>query len=325
MAHPWPGWLRGCRVWLLPLRRQQPHEYRAIRARVAARWLELQSQVWKPLTLCVNQEVEKHPQLAASWGHPDNAGSLCASVLESAVRWAVGDRGLGGDAQLRNAAGRLQAIERELAESLDRACHLLREREEILKKHGLYVDEASATMDEFELLLERSAAGYPHWQAVTRDELHAFINVSRATSQPGPGLADVLRAALPTAAGASSGGAKAPVHARHPASSAALQSVPGGSPGSRATRVRQFFATLDGRHGRSVRTVSPDGGESWQRMGPLHWMKPKALAILLNAVAAGDRTNRPDGASAELYPADYVGRLLRAYVEVADAVDGQPD
>jgi hypothetical protein len=262
-----PPWFNECERLLSSA---SPADYTPVRARVVAAWQDLDRDVWGPLCKCATRAAG----LDDAWGSPDNAGALCALVLEAAFRWAIDAKAL--SKSTRTSAKRLVAIEKELGSTLARASELLAERDR-LEQRGLKVEESFRVPDALERLLELAAARFPRWKAVTQPELQAFVRISRNTSKVGPRLHDMLEAAQPPAL------RRGPVVAQDAAAEEVLLSSPGGAHGGQAERVRQFLAVL--RNLGRIADVNP-----LEIVGPLQWMGPSSIFCLLRTVCPGGLT-----------------------------------
>jgi hypothetical protein len=274
-----PDWLHYCRIWLRPLRGSKPDGYREVRRRIAKHWTLLDTEVWKPLIarVCADQTV--HPAIVRRWGGPDNAGALCALVLEAAAWWAVESKEKA--TAVRAKAARLKAIDAGVIEALATAAELLEERDALTEKEGLMTSPESI-VHEIEALIEIASDAYPSWHGVVKRELQTFVNLSRSTSRRGPRLRDLLEAAVAQRL-------PGDVIAVDPDDAEVLLPNAGGSLLKTAPQVRQFLAVLDESLGVNV----PSG----MRVGPLQWIGPTALAHLLSVAATGELAGTGKNAS----------------------------
>jgi hypothetical protein len=290
-----PDWLHHCRKWLRPLRGSKPDGYREVRRRIAKHWTLLDAEVWRPLIAHVWADQKVHPAIVRRWGDPDNAGALCALVLEAAAWWAVESKEK--VTAVRAKAARLKAIDAGVIEALATAAELLEERDVLTEKEGLMTSPESIVRD-METLIEIASDAYPSWRGVVKRELQGFVNLSRSTSRPSPRLRDLLEAAVAQRL-------PGDVIAIDPDDAEVLMPNAGGSLLTVAPQVRQFLAVLDERFG-----VDISGG---MRVGPLQWIGPTALAHLLSVAATGGPAATGKNASG-VFNVQAVGKARRDFL-----------
>lgn len=262
-----PDWLRYCRAFLRDVQAAKRAEYIETRDRLAEHWALLDQHAWSPLARAVAEDARSERKFLGRWGDPDNAGALCALVLETAVRTKTdGDR----LSFVREGATRLRAIEVELNERLRVAAALLLERRELMDA-GLRCDPSMVDSD-IENLLNGAAGDYPRWASVVGRDLDAFVAISRGTTQGGPDLADILDWAARPRYLAQARGVE--VGTGHAGEAQALRPNPGGAPPAAAAVVRRFMATLCEHVGM-----------------PAPWLGATAVAHLLSVVFEGKPTS----------------------------------
>jgi hypothetical protein len=255
----------------------------------------LDREVWAPLIARVQDEERRHPFIARRWGDRDSAGGLCALVLECTARWAVDSKRKAASVPLK--AARLLDVEARALNALRAAVGLLEERDELIERDGLK-SEPEAINDGLEELIEFAALRYPHWHLVVEEDMRRFLMLSRNTTNVAPRLRDLLEAAIgwPLAGD---------VTALRASDAEVLKSKPGGSRSSAAARVRQFLASLDNIGVRPMLEAD--------RVGPLQWIGPTAVAHLLSVVADGKPASTEKDTSGA-FNAEAVGKARREYL-----------
>lgn len=290
----WPQWVVYCRAFLEPLRTAHPTTYGEVWRRVERHWSLLDREVWAPLVAHVHLGEGKHPAaIARRWGDPDNAGALCALVLEAAAWWVVQSKDKATTTPAK--AKRLQEVEGRLRDTLCQAVALLDERANLNEHDGLHCDPP-AINGELEDLIEIAAELRPGWHGVVQHELAALLSLSRRTTNVSPTLRDLLDAAIRWPLGSD-------VIATRADDAEVLRPNAGGSRLKTAGRVRQFLAELDDKL--SVRDIPG-------MPGPVTWIGPTALAHLLSVVECGECASTGGDASGA-FNAEAVGKARREY------------
>lgn len=261
-------WACAAKVCLRPAANEKPKLYRTLRARVVTHWALLQRETWDPLLAAAERDVGRSGW--ASYG--DWRRVVPALVLECAVNWAL--EGNTSTTQARESAARAALLESEIAATAQRLAELIDERRKITREHGLSTEWGGPNLDLWDLL-DRAAREYPGWAFVCAHEREAFLRLAQEQTRPGPELEDVLRG----------------VQRVHPSIIAAVRSgddaslalKPGSALSGRAARVRRYLDKL-----------KRIGG----RVGPLQWLGPTSVAVLLSVLEGHDATNGPFNAKA---------------------------
>ena len=255
-------WVLTAKKWLRPVAEDNPRLYRELRFQIAERWGLLQRCTWGPLLTAAAPEIDQAgmPKYGDDWRR-----ALPALVLECAVRWAA--EGNARTTQVRDAATRAAHLDSEITAASHRLADLICERHEITREHGLPTEWGGPNLDLWDLI-DRAAIDYPDWAFVCADERRAFLRLAQEQSRPGPELEDVLRE----------------VRSVHPSIIAAVRSgddasltpVRGSALEGPAVRMRRFFDKLERLGLRDARG---------RHVGPLLWMRPKSIAVLLSALS----------------------------------------
>lgn len=309
----WPRWLRVVRHYLGGLRRKDLDAYRGIRGRMADNWPEL-APIWDRL-------VEKY-RAAKGWhsiGTLDDAGTLCALVLECVAWWAAEER---NDINpTREAADTLLELQDRIDSAIDALCAAVADAESLSLRFGLKVN-GPMWADNLGGALAETAHRFGRWG--NQAEVTALIDHERMSHfQPRPGVLDLVRSAR--SAGVVDSDLAAPtrspysgewlrvnapeVHPEDERAAEALRIRNGSKSDSEAAQLRVLFASLRKlADGYSSRAGEP---------GPLEWLTAEHLSRLC-CVAIGD--NRPGrgphrwGCPAEGFALDTVRSARRDFV-----------
>ena len=183
----WPGWLRTARAYLGGLRRKDLQTYRGIRGRVCENWRDL-APAWGRIATACEQATGRGWR---SLGTRDDAGTLCALVLECAARWAAEERQ--AVAPVRAAAARLLVLQEVMARAVEDLCAAAAESESLCLRHALEID-APLWVNDLDAALRELAYRFPRWG--TQTPVRAMIERSRHELRGDrPGVSDLLNAA----------------------------------------------------------------------------------------------------------------------------------